>query len=112
MPATRPITGEVADPTAAEDSKEEALYNTPFTMRYDKLIIAVGAYSQSEKQIFLIPFSSIMLMETNSIQYPWRERTRTLPQGRQRRPSDSESDPRMYIFFNFPIVYVLFRLFI
>ena len=49
MPATRPITGEVADPTTAEDSKEEALYNTPFTMQYDKLIIAVGAYSQSEE---------------------------------------------------------------
>jgi len=99
MPATRPITGREADPTTAEDPKEEASYNTPFTLQYDKLIIAVGAYSQSEEnQIFL---SSIMLMETYSIQYPWRKRTCTLPQRRQRRPSDSGSDPGMCIFFTF-----------
>ncbi|KAJ3553506.1 hypothetical protein NP233_g12626 [Leucocoprinus birnbaumii] len=42
MPATRPITSDVADPTTQEDPKEEAKKNTPFTMRYDKLIIAVA----------------------------------------------------------------------
>ncbi|KAF5350487.1 hypothetical protein D9756_008688 [Leucocoprinus leucothites] len=47
MPATRPVKSEVADPTTQEDPKEEVMDNTPFTMRYDKLIIAVGAYSQT-----------------------------------------------------------------
>lgn len=48
MPATRPVTGEASDPIIKDDPKEGAPHNTPFTMRYDKLVIAVGAYAQSE----------------------------------------------------------------
>ncbi|EKM78363.1 NDE2, mitochondrial external NADH dehydrogenase [Agaricus bisporus var. burnettii JB137-S8] len=47
MPATRPITREASDPTKVDDPNYRASANIPFTARYDKLIIAVGAYSQT-----------------------------------------------------------------
>jgi hypothetical protein len=54
MPATRPITSESADPTKVDDPNHRALANVPFTARYDKLIIAVGAYSQSQYYPFVL----------------------------------------------------------
>lgn len=52
MPATRPIAAQTA--SAVEDEKAAGTQrspgqvgSTPFTLRYDKLVIAVGAYSQS-----------------------------------------------------------------
>ena len=52
MPATRPIAAQTA--STVEDEKAVGtqrspaqVESTPFTLRYDKLLIAVGAYSQS-----------------------------------------------------------------
>lgn len=52
MPATRPIIPQIA--SAAEVDKVNETQRPPaqvgaipFTLRYDKLVIAVGAYSQS-----------------------------------------------------------------
>jgi len=52
MPATRPIAAQT--PSTVEDEKAAGtqrsparVESTPFTLRYDKLLIAVGAYSQS-----------------------------------------------------------------
>ena len=44
MPATRPAT---AEPREEEDATTQEHHGTPFTLRFDKLVIAVGAYSQS-----------------------------------------------------------------
>lgn len=44
MPATRPAT---AEPREEEDATTQEHYGTPFTLHFDKLVIAVGAYSQS-----------------------------------------------------------------
>jgi hypothetical protein len=44
MPATRPYD---AEPTGDPDVTPRRVEN-PFTLHYDKLIIAVGAYSRSE----------------------------------------------------------------
>ena len=48
MPATRPVTSETSDPTEGEEAVAQTGGGIPFTMNYDKLVIAVGAYSQSE----------------------------------------------------------------
>lgn len=40
MPATKPV--DVGSPISSSQKGE------PFTVKYDKLVIAVGAYSQSE----------------------------------------------------------------
>ena len=52
MPATRPIVAQAASPVEAEKVNETQrppaqVGAIPFTLRYDKLVIAVGAYSQS-----------------------------------------------------------------
>lgn len=52
MPATRPIVGQTASPVEADEVKKTQrppaqVGAIPFTLRYDKLVIAVGAYSQS-----------------------------------------------------------------
>ncbi|KAF9453319.1 NDE1, mitochondrial external NADH dehydrogenase [Macrolepiota fuliginosa MF-IS2] len=47
MPATRPVTAGASDPTQSEEVELHATSNVPFEMRYDKLVIAVGAYSQT-----------------------------------------------------------------
>lgn len=44
MPATRPAT---AEPREEEDATTQEHYGTPFTLHFDKLVIAVGAYSQT-----------------------------------------------------------------
>ncbi|KAF8153138.1 pyridine nucleotide-disulfide oxidoreductase-domain-containing protein [Crassisporium funariophilum] len=44
MPATRPVN---AEPTADADASNLHLGGTPFTLKFDKLVIAVGAYSQT-----------------------------------------------------------------
>jgi len=44
MPATRPAT---AEPREEEDATTQEHRGTPFTLRFDKLVIAVGAYSQT-----------------------------------------------------------------
>lgn len=46
MPATRSASAEATEPM---DTVREP--NVPFTMSYDKLIIAVGAYSQSVSSV-------------------------------------------------------------
>lgn len=48
MPATRPVTSETSDPFEGEEAASQTTRGIPFTMSYDKLVIAVGAYSQSE----------------------------------------------------------------
>ena len=53
MPATRPIVAQTASAVKADEVKETQrppaqVGAIPFTMRYDKLVIAVGAYSQSQ----------------------------------------------------------------
>ena len=51
MPATPPLPSEKSSAPLAEGSQAETMFpgaGTPFTLRYDKLVIAVGAYSQSE----------------------------------------------------------------
>lgn len=45
MPATRPVKAESTDDT---DSTTSTSSGTPFSIKYDKLIIAVGAYAQSK----------------------------------------------------------------
>jgi len=84
MPATRPHD---AEPTGDPDVTLHRLEN-PFTLHYDKLIIAVGAYSQSELLgLFLYYFSSPFF----SVQYTWCKRTRAFPQGREGRPQNSRA---------------------
>ena len=51
MPATPPLSLEKSSVQAIEGSPAKTQIpesGTPFTVRYDKLVIAVGAYSQSE----------------------------------------------------------------
>ena len=47
MPATRPLN---AEPTEDPDSQVPQGSGSPFTIKYDKLVIAVGAYSQSRRK--------------------------------------------------------------
>jgi hypothetical protein len=48
MPATRPVK---AESTADTDSTSVPTFSgTPFSIKYDKLLIAVGAYAQSESK--------------------------------------------------------------
>ena len=50
MPATPALESEKYSVQLAEGSATETQFpeaGTPFTVRYDKLVIAVGAYSQS-----------------------------------------------------------------
>ncbi|RXW23234.1 hypothetical protein EST38_g2629 [Candolleomyces aberdarensis] len=47
MPATRPLHTE---PASGDHSHSHPIPNEPFSVRYDKLVIAVGAYSQSFEQ--------------------------------------------------------------
>jgi hypothetical protein len=50
MPATSPILSEISATPNADDPDtpgKSHRIGTPFTLRYDKLVIAVGAYSQS-----------------------------------------------------------------
>ena len=51
MPATRPLN---AEPTEEPDSKVPQVSGSPFTIKYDKLVIAVGAYSQSKLKLYMI----------------------------------------------------------
>lgn len=56
MPATRPPD---AEPTGDTDALIEK--GDPFTIHYDKLIIAVGAYSQSELSTSSIDILVLMI---------------------------------------------------
>ncbi|KAM6501068.1 Pyridine nucleotide-disulfide oxidoreductase domain containing protein [Amanita muscaria] len=64
MPATKPIVAQAASAVAAEKAAESQhpqpqANATPFTLRYDKLVVAVGAYSQSKllSRQYLPPFN-------------------------------------------------------
>ena len=50
MPATRPLSSE---PTG--DAEAISHPGPPFTLRFDKLVIAVGAYSQVRRDILSEP---------------------------------------------------------
>jgi len=55
MPATRPIEAESTEDTDSKTTTAPTSSGTPFSIKYDKLIIAVGAYAQSKSRILLYP---------------------------------------------------------
>lgn len=56
MPATPPLSFEKASSPVADNTVTTSSgTGTPFTLRFDKLVIAVGAYSQSKS--LTLPFS-------------------------------------------------------
>ncbi len=65
-----------------------------FQLTYDKLVIAVGAYSQSMSSLSH-PSSAKCLHALHSVQCPRREGTRVLPQGYQRRTTHSHKGAGM-----------------
>ncbi len=86
MPATRPVTDKASDPVEGEEATNQATGGIPFTMTYDKLVIAVGAYSQSENHSnpFVKSFNPYP-----SVQHPGREGACTFSQRYQGRSQNS-----------------------
>ena len=102
MPATPPIHPE----TLAAKQTENTVTNhpgsgAPFMIKYDKLVIAVGAYSQSERLppiVTLITDVGLTLASMHlSVQRPWGEGACALLKGCQGRTVYKDACPGMYI---------------
>lgn len=99
MPATSPVTfeGSQTQSNGGSDVNESASLVTgnteKFQLTYDKLVIAVGAYNQSAVP-FLMSFAAHILtgMLSDSVQRPWGQGTRALPQRHQGRAEDPHAD--------------------
>ena len=50
MPATRPVNAESTDDMDANTAS--TFSGTPFSIKYDKLVIAAGAYAQSKSNTY------------------------------------------------------------
>ena len=62
MPATRPVN---AESTADTDTKTAPTFSgTPFSIKYDKLVIAAGAYAQSKSKTRLIISCRSLTLQT------------------------------------------------
>jgi NADPH-dependent 2,4-dienoyl-CoA reductase/sulfur reductase-like enzyme len=94
MPATRPTN---ADPKPKHDEDTNFIdpTSTPFSIHFDKLVIAVGAYSQSDL-VFLF-YLSQLLNSCCSFQRTRGERTCSFSERCQRRPQNTESYPGVFV---------------
>lgn len=89
MPATRPFN---AESTTDTDYNTPTVSSTPFSLKYDKLIIAVGAYAQSGSQT--VPHVWFFDSQ-NSLQCTWCKRTCALSERRKGCQENTQQDPRM-----------------
>ena len=90
MPATRPTN---ADPKPRHDEDTNVIDQSgvPFSMHFDRLVIAVGAYSQSDYLIDRVFFFSFADKSCCSFRRTWGQRTRPFSERCQGRPENTRS---------------------
>lgn len=100
MPATPPAPFHKDQSVQPNTDPTTAAYpstGSKYRLRYDKLVIAVGAYNQSELSDLVAPFGVWDSSASPSFQRARRKRTRALSEGYQRCTCYSNESSRVYV---------------